>query len=116
MVKIAPHSLKAAATNSKTTATAGGLAARDRGYNVHRNEPARRWRYNVKGWRSEDRRYKGKGYCDGGRCSSVRFVGGVGYARLVGDPVYFPGLAAVFGEGLLEAVGGGGDVLEDIAD
>src|SRR5271154_41983 len=32
----------------------------------------------------------------------MRIVRGFGYAGLVGDPVYFPGLAAVFGEGLLE--------------
>src|SRR5579863_7966959 len=34
--------------------------------------------------------------------TSARLLGGVGGARLVGDPVYFPGLAAIFGEGLLE--------------
>ena len=47
------------------------------------------------------------------RCRSGRFWGFIlfgGYAGLVGDPVYFPGFAAVVGEGLFEVGGGRGDV------
>ena len=39
----------------------------------------------------------------------------IGHARVHCDPVWFPGFAAVVREGLFEAVGGCGDVFENIA-
>jgi hypothetical protein len=36
------------------------------------------------------------------RRSSVRFVRSIVYSRLVGNPIHFPGLAAILREGLLK--------------
>jgi hypothetical protein len=48
--------------------------------------------------------------------SSARFGSFIAYAGLVGDPVYFPGFAAIFGEGLFKVSGIWSDVGPNISN